>query len=906
MRQRVPEILAPAGDAESLAAALAAGADAVYFGLDEGLNARARAANFPAESLPATVDQIHRAGARAYVTLNTLVFEKELPVLERLLRTCAAAGVDAVIVQDPAVALIARALAPSMEVHASTQMTISSPEAAEFARQLGVTRVVVPRELSVAEIRTFAQGTPLELEVFIHGALCMSWSGQCLTSEAWGGRSANRGQCAQSCRLPYELVVDGAVRPLGDVAYLLSPLDLAGARAVAELADAGVASLKIEGRLKGPQYVLTAVEGYRRWREAIARRQDTTREAQAALQRDLGRMAVAYSRGFSDGFLAGSDHQSLVEGRFPKHRGALLGEVVEVRGQAVRVRRATRRPSGGVALGLGGDGATHPPAGAAVPLGSVRSPLPPIAGASAVDARGVPLELPELIPGCGVGFDTGHPEAEEPGGPLFGVEPTADGWWLRFGRPGPELSVVKPGDAVYLSADPRLAADAKSAVEEGTRGVPGRIGVRLSVRGAEGEPLTARVEALGAAGRGAVLEGQTENRLEKASGAGLGVEVLSTKLGAFGGTPFRLEEVDLSGLGAGLHVPVSALKALRRSLLEALEERVLAAARHALSSDDVTARVVAEARALHEARALAGPRAEERRWTPPAQPTLIPLIRTAAQLEAVIELGLPEVELDWMELNGLARAVARAREAGLRVTVATTRIQKPGEAGVDERLSRLKPDGVLVRHWGGLIHFSQQPDAARPVVHGDFSLNVTNSVTAHHLLALGCDTLTAAHDLDEVQLHALLAHVPAERVTVVAHHHIATFHTEHCVYAHTLSHGRDFRTCGRPCEQHQVALKDQQGREHPVVVDWACRNTVFNAQAQSAVRAIPKLVRAGVRRFRAEFVWEDRATCARVLAAWQALLAGQLTASELTRTIEAHEQFGVTPGTMRTFTTETR
>lgn len=881
MSRRLPEILAPAGDADSLAAALAAQADAVYFGLDEGLNARARAANFSAETLPSLVDQVHRAGARAYVTLNTVVFEHELEVLERLLRTCAAAGVDAVIVQDPAVALLARALAPAMEVHASTQMTISSPEGAEFARALGVTRVVVPRELSVAEIRTFANGTPLELEVFIHGALCMSWSGQCLTSEAWGGRSANRGQCAQSCRLPYELVVDGEVRPLGDVAYLLSPLDLAGVRAVAELADIGVASLKIEGRLKGPAYVLSAVEGYRRWREAIARKEDGTPAAQAALRSDLGRMAVAYSRGFSDGFLAGSDHQDLVEGRFPKHRGALLGEVVEVKGHAVRVRRSERHASGGVALDDG-----------AGPRGEVKSPLPAIAGASATDARGVPLAVPEPIPGCGVGFDTGHPEAEEPGGPLFGVEPTHDGWWLRFGRPGPDLARVARGHAVYLSADPRLAADAKAAVEDGQRGVPGRIGVRLVVFGTEGEPLRARVEALGPAGRGVAVEGETAERLAQASGAGLGLEVLSQKLGAFGGTPFRLAEVDLDGLGAGLHVPVSALKALRRALVDALEPKVLAAARHAVEPAEVTPKVIAEASALHARRPYAAP----------AEPALIPLVRTAAQLEAVIAAGLPEVELDWMELNGLAQAVARARAAGLQVTVATTRIQKPGEAGVDERLSRLKPDGVLVRHWGGLVHFSKAPDAARPVVHGDFSLNVTNSVTAHHLLALGCDTLTAAHDLDEAQLHALLAHVPAERFTVAVHHHIATFHTEHCVYAHTLSHGRDFRTCGRPCEQHQVALKDREGREHPVVVDWACRNTVFNAQAQSAARAVPRLVKAGVRRFRVELVWEDQRTTATVLAAWRALLAKQLTATELFRTLEAHEQFGVTAGTMRAFT----
>jgi putative protease len=177
------------------------------------------------------VAEVHRAGARLYVTMNTLVFEPELEHLADVLRVIASAGVDALIVQDPAVALVARAVCPALELHASTQMTISSPEGAEFARSLHMTRVVVPRELSVDEIARFAAGTDIELEVFIHGALCMSWSGQCLTSEAWGGRSANRGQCAQSCRMPYDLVVDDTVRDLGDVRYLLSPKDLAGLRA---------------------------------------------------------------------------------------------------------------------------------------------------------------------------------------------------------------------------------------------------------------------------------------------------------------------------------------------------------------------------------------------------------------------------------------------------------------------------------------------------------------------------------------------------------------------------------------------------------------------------------------------------------------------------------------------------
>ncbi len=873
----LPEILAPAGDDDSLAAALAAGADAVYFGLDGGLNARARATNFSVERLPQLVDGIHRAGARAYVTLNTLIFEHELPFAESVLRACAAAGVDAIIVQDPAIALLSRAVAPTLEVHASTQMTISSPEGAAFAQQLGATRVVVPRELSVDEIRTFAKGTPLQLEVFIHGALCMSWSGQCLTSEAWGGRSANRGQCAQSCRLPYQLVVDGQVRELGDVAYLLSPMDLAGVRAVSELADIGVASLKIEGRLKGPAYVMTAVEGYKRWRDAIAKKQDRDAEAQRALQKDLGRMAVAYSRGFSDGFLGGSDHQSLVEGRFPKNRGALLGEVSELKAGAVRVRKIERQPTGGVGLGV-----------AHAPVGATKVALPVIGGASPHDSRGVPMEVPEPVPGCGVGFDTGHPQEEEPGGPLFGVEATSGGWWFRFGRPGPDLSRVNVGDKVWLSSDPRLVSEANATVEAGLRGGLGRIPVKLEVSGALGSPLEVKAIALGHVGRAVSVTAKSQEPLAAAKSAGLGVELLSDKLGGFGGTPFHLQEISLEGLGAGLHLPVSALKALRRELVSALEPKVLAAARHAISEVPVAAQLAADA-AKQPAR---------RPWQAPTTPQLIPLVRTAAQLEAVIAAGLKEVELDWMELIGLEKAVNRARAAGLQVVIATTRVQKPGEDGIDARIERLRPDAVLVRHWGGLIHFSRAQSST--LVHGDFSLNVTNSVTARHLLAMGCDTLTAAHDLDEAQLHAMLAALPAERVTVAVHHHIATFHTEHCVYAHTISQGRDFRTCGRPCEKHQLALEDREGRRHPVVVDIGCRNTVFNAQAQSAAKAVPRLLKAGVKRFRVEFVWEDQATCAAVLAAWQGVLEGRVSALELNQRIGAHEQFGVTAGTMRT------
>ncbi len=199
-----------------------------------------------------TMAFLHRHGVKGYVALNTLVFDRELPALVEAVHACAAAAVDAVIVQDLGVARLLRALCPALPLHASTQMTCTDAAAVELAASLGARRVILARELSLEDIAAIRATTDVELEVFVHGALCISYSGQCLTSEAIGGRSANRGACAQACRLPYDLVVDGRPRDLGDRAYLLSPEDLEAAALVPRLVELGVSSIKIEGLLKGP------------------------------------------------------------------------------------------------------------------------------------------------------------------------------------------------------------------------------------------------------------------------------------------------------------------------------------------------------------------------------------------------------------------------------------------------------------------------------------------------------------------------------------------------------------------------------------------------------------------------------------------------------------------------------
>ena len=243
------ELLAPAGNFECLRAAVANGADAVYFGLNSGFNARARAENFSLEELPDVIQFLHRYGVRGYVTLNTLIFTEELQQFAETLAALSDAGTDAVLLQDVGAACLAREICPELPVHASTQMTLTSAETIRLAEEIGAQRVVLARELSISEIKDIAANTGMPLEVFVHGALCVAYSGQCLTSESLGGRSANRGQCAQACRLPYEVICDGEHVDLGNQKYLLSPQDLAGFALVPELLAAGVTSLKIEGRL---------------------------------------------------------------------------------------------------------------------------------------------------------------------------------------------------------------------------------------------------------------------------------------------------------------------------------------------------------------------------------------------------------------------------------------------------------------------------------------------------------------------------------------------------------------------------------------------------------------------------------------------------------------------------------
>jgi len=515
---RRPEILAPAGDWECAQAAVENGADAIYFGL-ERFNARMRAANFTAADLPKLMEYLHRRGVRGYVTFNTLVFTDELAEAEDYLRRIIAAGVDAAIVQDVGICRLIRALSSDFPIHCSTQMTITSAAGVAFAEELGTDLVVLARENSLKEIAAIqAAQAAMPLEIFVHGALCVAYSGQCLTSEALGGRSANRGECAQACRMPYELLADGRLVELGNRRYLLSPQDLASLDVLPELIRLGITSLKIEGRLKSPGYVASITRAYRQAVDQLLAEAGMPAEREASLLAGLHRehdytMEMAFSRGLYTGWFRGTNNQELIHANFGTKRGVFLGEVIHV--------------------------------------GADRVSLRPVA---------------PLKPGDGVVFDAGNPETKEEGGRIYQVEPYGAETVLRFGQDDIDFRRVHVGDRVWKTSDPAL----EKRIRQTFQGEQIRFQrpLTMEAHGRAGLPLT----VIANDEHGHVVKTESAVVLEPAQTQPLTPARLSKQLGRLGGTPFRLAGL-ASFLEGDVILPLSELNRLRREVVTGLEQR---------------------------------------------------------------------------------------------------------------------------------------------------------------------------------------------------------------------------------------------------------------------------------------------------------------------------------------------
>ncbi|MDW8801303.1 U32 family peptidase [Clostridium sp. A1-XYC3] len=320
------ELLAPAGSMESLYAAVQAGADAVYLGGNK-FSARAYASNFDNENMTKALEYCHLYNVKMYVTINTILKEDEVKEALEYAKFLYKIGVDALIIQDLGFANLIRKNLPNFELHASTQMTIHNAEGALFLRELGFKRIVLSRELSLKEISHISRELGVETEIFVHGALCVCYSGQCLMSSMIGGRSGNRGRCAQSCRLPNTIIDKRTMTERKG--YLLSPKDICTIEDVKDIVESGTSSLKIEGRMKRPEYVVGVVQAYRRAIDnALGIERKSMEEINFKVEKEKKKLLQLFNReGFSKAYLYGNVGRDMMAYTFPKNTGVELGKV---------------------------------------------------------------------------------------------------------------------------------------------------------------------------------------------------------------------------------------------------------------------------------------------------------------------------------------------------------------------------------------------------------------------------------------------------------------------------------------------------------------------------------------------------------------------------------------------------
>jgi putative protease len=874
--RRQPEILSPVGDMDMCQAAVHNGADAIYVGFP-GFNARGRTQDHSWEALDAMIAFCHKHGVKVFLALNVLIFEQELRQLLAELPRALRSGVDAFIVQDLGLARLIRRLSPTQAIHASTQMTVTNHESIALTADLGMARYVLGREVSAPEMALIRGKTDKELEVFVHGALCVSYSGQCLTSEGFGGRSANRGQCAQSCRMEYDLMVDGEKRDLGARRYLVSPKDLCGLDDVPALMEIGIDSFKIEGRLKTPQYVASTASAYRR---AIDNR-EATPDA-------VGDLSVIYSRGFFSGWLKGVDHQRLVDGRYGSHRGLEIGKVASFRNGALRVlSNHSLLPGDGLLFveyaaegGMAGTGRSG---------GKEKTWGARVFSANPFNGRIIPASA-VVVQASGANSVQSLPVSE---------------WEVSFSNDF-RAEDVPPGAIAYLNDSPALEKEIRRSFAD--KALWKTLPLDLRLEGEAGSPL--RVIASDASGRSAI--GLSASALQPANNpaGSLTPERAQKECAGLSGSGYHLGSFAFA-VPQGLFLSDKEVRKARQAAVTALQE-LRDAPRDLTVEDGEAVAAWMEGDALDSLRIYAGAATDDIGdaaadvLAAMPEPAPIParlnlLVREYASLEALAGLPLDTVYLDFEHGKDYKSAVQAVRALGFRAGIATTRILKPAEYHNLKVIEALAPDAVLVRNLGALHYLAGK--GLR--LEGDFSLNVSNSLTAAYLAGKGLSTLCPSYDLNQWQLFDLIDAMAGAnpdsvaRLEITVHQYLPSFHMEHCVFAAFMSKGSSFRDCGKPCESHRVELRDHTGALHPLKADQECRNTMFNGKPQSAAMLVPSLLAKGIRRFRLEALYEDAETLRTKVAAYAGLAGGTATAQDVFTRMGVVEKYGVMEGQLR-------
>ncbi|MBK7922959.1 MAG: U32 family peptidase [Gemmatimonadetes bacterium] len=805
MSRPVPELLAPAGTLDAVRAALANGANAVYLGA-ERFNARDDGAQLTLDEVGEACRLAHARGARVYLTFNILFKPAELADALAHLGECVDRGIDAAIVQDLGAVRLIRQLYPALEIHGSTQMTVHDAAGARVLEGLGVDRVVLARENTLEDIRAIRAAVPdLGLESFIHGALCIAYSGQCYMSGMISERSANRGACAQSCRKDYVLA-DAATGAELDRGYLISAKDLAAGEHLDAIAEAGIGCLKIEGRKKKPEYVATVTRTYRDFLDRLGTGQwvpPTEAEVQPLVQ--------IFSRGFTGGMYGGRAGRDYITRDQPDNRGMVLGRV------------------------------------------------------SGHDGRDLLLTVTQPVAvGDGLGFE--HPAGAQKGNTGFSVTRVRT-LGQRGGRITlaiPAVTDVPEGWVVVRSSQAELLERARASFAAVERHPPlPRTPLTLAVAGAAGTPLTLTATATATADHETVTV-ESAIRLAPAGKHPLDDARLREQLGRLGETPFVLGALDLAGLADGLFLPVSAINELRQAAVAELVQRrdwaeqARLAARTAAITTAVQGDSVAEPPSR---RAATEPPPGARERDPGAResfraepPSLTAEVWRIEDARIAAGAGATEVALD-VFLRHPTPPVSRVRKlaedlasGGIGFRLRTPTIVRPEERKtVDKWLALGLP---LVSGHLGLV--AELAGAGRDVV-ADYAVNCFNPHTAAELFRMGARRIVPSIELTGEELAQVAAPWGGRGFEVFVHGRPEGMTLEHCVLSAAFE--REATTCRDLCVQlhPDVELTDPAGYVFPVATDSACRNRLLHSRPVSGGQYLPALWRAGFRAYRMVF-----------------------------------------------------
>ena len=726
------EILAPAGSAESMRAAFAAGADAVYMG-GSRFGARAYAENADEDGLRAAIDYAHRYGRKLYMTVNTLLTQQELQEeLFRYMRPYYEAGLDAVLVQDFGVMKSLHEMFPDLPLHASTQMTVTSTPSLSVLAGYGIRRIVPARELSYAEIAKLKAESGLEIEVFVHGALCYCYSGQCLMSSFSGGRSGNRGRCAQPCRKIYQLaeLAGGQENPaeggrgteeragawtMGNIlaeGSLLSPKDICLLSALPALIDAGVDSLKIEGRMKRPEYAALTSSIYRRYADlCLEGGAEALRAFQTAhrtqWEEDNRLLSEIYNRGgFSGGYLDTWHGPQMMSMARANHSGVQVGKTLSADSDHA-VIRFTRKMQAQDVL-------------------EFRHPARPVTDAAAFSVKTA------AVRGSRFGYVFGT--QGKPGYEFTLKDAHAEGETLTV--PILHGSDVLPGDNLYRTRDNALIAKLDAQYLSGAPKIPaeGNFTARI------GAPAVFRVRAGSAE---AAAEGMP---VQAARNLPTGAEEVKRILSQTGETPYTFRSLELE-LDEGIFLPVGALKELRRQALAALEEAVCAPYRREFKENE--RKDAAEMADL----------SDKIQFTADSPAGLAVRVSTAAQLEAA--LAVPEVRRVYLPLAEFSEeewktAAERIHETGREAYAVLWRVLRGSDPErISELYHRLPADGIEADSIDAAVLAVKL--AGRGHVTAGPMLYAENLPAMEFLRELGIGAVTASYELSRQQTADLKA-----------------------------------------------------------------------------------------------------------------------------------------------------